>query len=72
MLTGEHGQAVTVNIVSQQDVAVVVGKGAEHVVAVLRSLHEDAVLVRDERREHPQHQHNLHAALADGCDALAH
>lgn len=35
-------------------------------------LHENAVLIRDERREYPQHENDLHTTLTDGGDALAH
>lgn len=48
VLTREHGQAVMVHVIAQQDVAIVVGKGAEHVLAVMGRLDEDAVLIGDE------------------------
>ena len=49
MTAGEYGQAVAMHVVAQQHIAVVVGKGAEHVVAVLRGLDEDAMLIGNER-----------------------
>lgn len=49
VLQRENGQAVMVDIVTQQHVAIVVSKRAEHVVAILQRLDEHAVLIGDER-----------------------
>ena len=66
------GQAVGVQVITQQDVAVIVGKGAKHVVAILRGFNEYAMLVGNERRQDPQGQYHLYPTLADGINALAH